>query len=640
MLTFLLSSALLTAVPDSSVADTAARAAAGAVVDSAAAAAAVPPGSVGSLLVKAAGPDRSIDKREWQMLDYVAVTEIMERFAAVAPRTTGLQGLPNTVFAYGANMSSALWNGRTLMSAPWALPSIDLRSPEFAESIEVLAGTSALQSPEAAGYAVNLREPVANSGKPYTKLTFTQGGGGLTSVDGAFVQNITRATALQAGFRRMSADGELDNQQLDNWELRLGTRTILAPRQQLSVLYRHTSNIAGANGGLDVPVVGMSADRVPAVRLGRGNEQRLFASELTATYRNEFGRDSASSMTLNAWGVRSLREFDRLPDNRLGGVDTVNLISGADVELGASARFVVATPVGSLTAGGEYSAATFSATPWYGSGTQNTLSGYGLLDLPFAATGFSALLGARIAVREIVSTSWGARLAWQGAGGASAYADLSLTYRLPSWAERSASSGERHLLALAGVRLKPAGAFTLDATAFFRRVADPVIHDTVASVGAYAGGALPRVAGAYSSLGLSLLGEFSAPWFVGSATAVVQSLGGADEFRSAWPGAYVQLYASYRLKLRRSELRAGIRLRGMSSFAGARLIPQTWAFVPNDAEQPATGNGVDLIGSIKVGTAFIRLSWNNLFSSSYAYVQPWAMPASNFRVGISWAFLE
>lgn len=102
--------------------------------------------------------------------------------------------------------------------------------------------------------------------------------------------------------------------------------------------------------------------------------------------------------------------------------------------------------------------------------------------------------------------------------------------------------------------------------------------------------------------------------------------------------------AQYEYVVGRSVLRAGIRVRMMTTVQTQGFMPTTWTYFDNDFTtnpiQGLTGNGIDIVAAARVGNAYLRATYQNALSVPAMTVGFYPQYPANIRLSGSFTILE
>ena len=170
----------------------------------------------------------------------------------------GEPGLPSGYSTAGGSPTdhSILFNGRPLQGAKGENYDLSFYPMEFIESVEFLRGSRvALYGSADALSGVNILQPQFDVEGSYLRLSFVQGGAGTSRAEGVFARNLSRASNVAIGFRRLVSDGIYANQEVDGFNLYGSFYHRSSPSLTFSLTGMLTEFDRGASGGLEATSV-------------------------------------------------------------------------------------------------------------------------------------------------------------------------------------------------------------------------------------------------------------------------------------------------------------------------------------------------------------------------------------------------
>ncbi len=584
-----------------------------------------------------------VTKYDISLWDYDGLYEIVERATHALPLSLGQAGGMNHVSFYGADPREVAvgYNGRSLVDPALGLYNLEHFPVEGLERVSVMTGTYAvILADDASGAYINLEEIRYNTNRPYTRIWYHQGGYKHIASDGVFSQNISERLNIALGFRRQSARGRYENSFFDAWNLRGALRWNVSDYTNISLSDVFTSHFTETNGGVDWNASAGSANELTAEVEYSALDEHVYRHDLTLAISSYLSQDSSTSVSGSVYYSHALWEKDRVQALRLSPADSSNLVAFTTRRVGVTGQFEQHFRALLLVAGGKIEQLANERTVYFADNRDIESSAFGLVTLfPHSQVKLSAGIRARFS-EEKVHMSAGMRAETELGERLQLWADLSRSVRTPSVLEGTELQNEDHLLALVGLGWK-SGRHGADLTAFYRNeqnavVAVPVLTTTGTVVNTSFANATDPV----NTIGAILSYEGRVGSFVASAFANAAYRTAAGERIETFPLLYAGLTVMYEYTVGRSALRAGVRVRGLTSFTGNRYVPLTWSYIPVQEESGVKGNGLDLLAGATLGNAAIRLSFNNVFGQTYYYVPFYPQEEGAFRLSVSWAFLD
>jgi hypothetical protein len=78
----------------------------------------------------------------------------------------------------------------------------------------------------------------------------------------------------------------------------------------------------------------------------------------------------------------------------------------------------------------------------------------------------------------------------------------------------------------------------------------------------------------------------------------------------------------------------------MNAQHGMTINPQLMLYRENSDTTVSSWTRLDLFAILKIGDAYITLSYENLLNANYFITPVYPMPDRTFRFGINWVFLD
>lgn len=640
----------------------------------------------------------TVDKKDVQWQDYTGFADLLAERLPAFPLFLGLQGAYNHLSILGASPRdvAVMMNGRPMRNAALGATYLEQLPPEMAEQTEVFLGSdAALLANNASGAAINIQEIRHNTKSLYTRIWYQQFGDQFTAADVDASYNIAPNLNLTLGARTQNAKRIYNNTASQLWNARMILRWNLSSTASISFSYLLTQQRISANGGLETTA---TANVVNSLTLFNELQENTLRHDLTLTGSAYLTRDSSIAATLSAYTTWDGRALERAslqgnyaangqasggvilaPDTTITQSTTTNVSIGATGRIETRVRLFSALEA-SLLAGGNIALHSIPESIYWSAAaregnfkvqTQGELSAFGRLGFTllksldvsggarFTLVGKrpEAALGAKAALYLIRSTTTSVQF----------WGDFSRSFRLPSIADDSAAvlskvelKSESHALVLAGLRFREEtvkSTFSADILAFGRLIENPIVYDTTSqvftnivhfadSVRAFPNTTLATIC-AYNGAPRTIFGaSVSANWhgknilfggglvLSGFANLTLSQTDGKSDGR--FPLLYAGATVQYEYTFGRDVLRAGVRVRMMTPFAGERFSPMLWAYVPSATEQGLTGNGIDIVAGAEVfGSLNIRATYQNALNTPAFTVAGYPQNPTVLRLTIS-----
>ena len=182
---------------------------------------------------------------------YFFTTELITQNIPTNPLFTTIAGNHSAFSIFGSlpSENTCLLNGVS-MNDFYGSANFDFISPEIANNIEILYGSSAAIKTGKSGLAINIQPFIYNVNKPYSKIWYAQGDNKLIGVDGIYSQNFMPNWNFMGGFKRTSSNSYYQNSFVDMWNARLMLSFQQSKQSAFSLLYHFTNFYTGDFGGI------------------------------------------------------------------------------------------------------------------------------------------------------------------------------------------------------------------------------------------------------------------------------------------------------------------------------------------------------------------------------------------------------
>lgn len=599
----------------------------------------------GSLFAIPLSSVKTITKYELPYINFTGIHDIIsQKEPTFYPLHLGSYGQMNSYAVFGGSLRDVTlrYDGRDMNSRSFGGVNLEQFPPEMAEQIEILTGTDAvIFSDNSSGTLINIQEVKHNIAKPFTRISFTQGGYNFIASDGTFSQNIAQNFNATLGFRRESSNSRFANSDFDVWNLRAIFRWNPSDKTSFSLSELFTNHRIGTNGGLDSLTPSFS-NEITALATYPDLDERVYRHDITLAGSTVLADDSSSTLSGTLYFSNSIWEKNRSLELAITSDDTIRLSRFTERTVGATTR--LEQRINSLTTlryGGEAVYTTSGQSQYTEELKGLKLAGYGHLVLQPESKSFTLRTGARVLYEDSkIIPSLGAAGELKFSDNLSLSLDISQSSRTPSAAEGLGLNAEKTLLGFATLQYKY-DSLRLGATAFSRLTTDPIlsegirrVNDTVASSRSFNGDSR-RTIGITGQAQLRLGSLTSSGFFQLYQTAT----NGITDNR--FPLFYAGISAQYEYQIGQSLLQGGLSVKFLGSFTGETFLPQTWTSIPSrSGESNATFNGIDAFIVLRLGNAFVRATFYNIISQTYYYVPMYPQLDRNLRLSVTWSFLD
>ncbi len=593
---------------------------------------------------------RTISKRDILFDEYHTFFEILKHKTNAYPLYLGTPAQFNSLSFFGgmANDLGVSFNNAPLFDPCYGSFNIEQIAPEFMEKTEIFVGSdAAILFDNSGGAAINVQSPVYDVNYPYTRLWYSQGGNDHISSDGIFSQNFAPNLNFTFGFRRLSGRGRFLNSQSEAWNVRGALRWNVSERTNLSLTEVFTNHGYGAFGGIDADkstdLQGETQifDNDFAVPIFEDYKKRVLRHDISLNLSSYIAEDSSEVLqgalffSNSDWKNRLSTDLlnysadssrNNSPGCRYFGLNLEydnRLINAFRIKTGLNSYFV------NLDQG------TFNRK-------METMSSSIFLRGELNITKKLSLSGggrARIYDDELL-VGGGGKLQYQFGESFTVFGDFSYFEQAPTPSESNINITKKIYLAIVETRLKSERA-RINFGGFYRDAKNPILG-IEKSVGEqdsdtlfFIVGESERVFGAYLNFSVNVFKALTLEAF-----AQYRYSERDGERKELFPSIYGGVKTYYEFTRGASILRAGVSVEALSSFRGAKFIPQTRTYVSSDYEGTFMNDGVKVFVSARLGDAYVKLSFENALSQNLYYVPLYPVYERNFRLSFVWAFLN
>ena len=588
---------------------------------------------------------RTINKSDIQEINYVGLNDIISDFTPFYNQHLGGYSTYNSFLALGASSRGISWayNGRNINNPILGSFNPEQHSPEFFENLEIFTGSDAvILGNNASSVFINIQEIRYNTGKPFTRLWFGNSGFGYLGADGVFSQNFRPNWNFTFGFKSYNSLGAYDNSWGNNWNARAILRWNPNDKTSISLTENYTNIGSGTSGGVDLSRSDDIYDRLTAVSVYTGLNERNFRNDLTLTASHKFDTVHYNALTVNLYLSTSVWDRNSGADYSFGPSDTSNSVfsnsfnyAGAEgryeveffemmkFRFGASAEydFVNQSFLNDEFKGissGLYSHASVNFSDSY------SLSGGVRLNSQFAKTALAYGIKQKIQFSENLSLS----------------SDFSYTDRIPYLAEGLHLDNEQHISLNGELSYIGDNGLRVSTGLFYRTVFSPVIFDIRRQSEKiqdkhYNGNEYSRF-GVYADFSGTLVSDFGFRLRLLSQYGLDVNSNQLIDLPLLNGSAKI----FYTYKPGRSMLRIGLEAGAISDFTGDQFFPLTRSYYQGDYGSGFMFSGLTAFAEIKIGDAYVKVQYRNLFSNNYYFVPINPMFPANLRLSANWTLNE
>lgn len=587
----------------------------------------------------------TITKQELPYLNFIGLHDIISQKVPIFyPLHLGSYGQMNSFSVFGGSLRDITlrYDGRNMNSRSFGGVNLEQFPPEMIEQIEILTGTDAIIfSDNSNGALINIQEIRHDIAKPFTRISFSQGGYNFIASDGTFSQNFAPNWNATLGFRRQSSNSRFTNSDFEVWNLRAIVRWSPSDKTSFSLSELFTNHGIGTNGGLDSLSPSFSNELI-AVPMYSDLNERVFRHDVTLAGSSLLADDSSSTASGTLYFSNSIWQKNRPRALAVTSADTIRLSQFAERSVGATAR--LEQRINSLTTlryGGEAEYITAEQSSYTNDINGIKLAGYGHLVLQPTTKDFMLRTGARVLYENAkFIPSLGAAGELRFSDNLILSLDISQSSRAPSAAEGLGLTSENTLLGFASVQYKH-DSLHISTTVFSRLTTFPILSESVRDTGGFILTSRSFNGDSRRAIGLTT----QAQWKVGALSAngffqlYQTATNGTNDNR--FPLFYAGITAQYEYQIGQSLAQGGISVKFLGSMAGETFLPQTWTSIPSrTGESNVTFNGIDAFLVLRLGNAFVRATFYNIIAQTYYYVPLYPQLDRNLRLSVSWSFLD
>jgi len=535
-----------------------------------------------------------------------------------------------SAFSGNARDNSVCYNGVRLSRVEYDYSEINRISPEQFENIEILEGSDAVLL-TGKSVAINFQEKIYNTASPFTKFWYSQSGYELIASDGQLSQNITSKLNYAFGFSNLGADGRYTNQGIEHWQVRSTLRYNLDSINSISLNYIFNNKKYGLNGGVDENAANPGNEFETNVLFNNFRE-RNYTTDLILT---------ASSHSYTSKYLFNLYFSHQENQLRFENDDKILQIKPEGKSIYNTflygTNFLVdyhLLPFLNLIIG-----ATIEQT----SIEENTFT------QSFDKFSGNSFVKVKIPVSDIINLSSGIRY------------ERKFDYDLLSYAARISLNfiNSRHELDFSKFQILPNlsqgltratetnylfllnsywNYLNIKSTIFYRRTNNPLIARLSLNKN-YVIYSDDCDCNSRNSFGISIF--WSDKFFdkIYLDTKIVSQYSETNNHQELYyPLFYSNLAAAYEYIVGKSILKAGLEAEIYSPIKGLHFYPISKDFVETDVKGEWLGNGLNVFAALKLGNAYLRLSFENILGQYYYRVRNYPMLDRVFHLSVTWSF--
>jgi outer membrane cobalamin receptor len=585
--------------------------------------------------------------------DYRYLGDLLWEIPGAFIRDLGSAGQPSQLTLGGLNWHdiAVFVDGRIMNEPLTGTMNLNLLPLEAIQRIENQTGARAfLYGLNSTGGALNIITQDFNTNRPYSRIRYSEGGYGFTSLDGIFAQNLTRRLDLAAAFQRQTLDGRFPNSNYDAWNVRLKLRYLFSDRANLVLSEVYNQTEVGLNGGMDLTKTAPSDvfDELRATMVNTDSYEKIHRHDLTATMAYRWLGDSSVVSTATAYYSRNLREY-RDEENRPNPNGVFIQSDHRTAWYGVKLNQDFQKWGNQFTLGAEIQKRKVTESPNVDirDETAASLTGRVELDIPVVKP---AVFARYDHYRGESFGSYGADVKWVLLPGLSFFGGYSTSYRAPTiqelyWQSEKLTGfsreKEKHELAEAGILAHVSDMLELKATWSHRHIDNAIVAKR---------GTAAEDPPSWRILNVP---EEVVQGLDGSVTLRVGRISGKGtwsylldrregfetriypKFFTSGEIAYSQKFFDGHL-----DLKLGLRGKFFTSEFGESYTPETMMYVENKTAELNQQGTVDLFVVGKIGSAYVHFMLENVTDQQYMLTPFYPMPPQKIRFGLEWEFLD
>lgn len=593
-------------------------------------------------------PSSVIIDTELNFRDYISPADLFTMENGVFFRDLGSPGQFSSlsIDGVGARGIAVLADGVPLQDPMSGAFDLNLYPFEHASRIEFISGTRAfVYAFNGTGGVINMVSRSSHAIHPFSRIRFTEGAYGFSSLDALVTQDVVRNVNITIGLEHSTTGGRYTNSNYDLWNGRIKIRYNPANRLNLYCSEMYNQTRLGLFGGVvDTIPVDERYDRNLATVVNTDAYEKITRHDVQIGAAARLLGDSTLISNLAFYHSASLREYrdEEIPGY---GNGIYNVFDNRTQRYGVRFTHTLVFGRQQVDAGAELERSGVIASDITGQRLETRTAVFGktqstLLN-PISLAGYARF--DRVASHDGIS-----------AGGDGSFSPDSLfelfggyshSFRFPSFEERfwndsilttsNSDIPEQHDLFEAGIRTYHPGSITGELKFFHRTIHDAYILLTTGASNPFY---TMKTINQRTIRGISA--ELSVRFGVILAEGSGQYMNMNDSSDALLPefSGMGGLYYRNTLLDGHLDLKFGVRGRLVPSYSAPTYDPEIQRFLPDRTSATETAGVVDIVLIAHMGDAYLHFIYDNFFDRQYIITTFYPMPDSDLRLGVSWNF--
>jgi hypothetical protein len=520
---------------------------------------------------------------------------------------------------------------------------------EFIDYVDIQNGsTSIMAATITTGTFMNFVSRSYNSYRPMTKIRFVQDPKETILTDGLFTQNIARGLNLMIGIQRHASQGRYTNASLDAWNTRIRLRYNVSDRLNISLtdFYNKTNN--GLNGGITRTQIINITDEDGVMVNNRDVWDLRTRRDVTLSSIARILSDSASTTQIGLYYSKLEREY-RNPSDYESSIDIDDSTMASFWGLRFQQRINLEPFL--FTLGAQMERRHCDSTRILPTITETEQTGFAHAQMLLAKIFIPSLSVRYTTLRGRDILGFGGGIKANATEWLTLYADVLWSDRLPTiqelyWKDSTVirSSGikmEHHEFIQGGLSINAGSELQLSLAGYQRTIRNAIIYQSAFTASSFPAISISNVKNVkVTGLNGQVILHLGPIEALGILTLMQYKR--EDTLEIFTPEVLLSSEVSYHDLFFSNNLEAkfGLRSRFYNRQYGMQFNSQTLSYVQYKLDILGRSTSLDLFMILKIGDAYISISWDNIFNASYVLAPIYPMPGRHFRIGVNWIFID